>query len=146
MNRVAEWSGQLTTECLEGDPAQPSRLIRMFSKTSDPCDAFDRLHRHEASLARQHQAALRELRVSKEERSKIMTGKNPAARSDIEQVVAEARAVLGSLGIPIPGAANSNPIPSTPDASAPAAAPDSAHVAPVTAAIELAASEKGPAN
>jgi hypothetical protein len=83
----------------------------MFSKTSDPCDAFERLHKHEASLARQHRAALRDLQTSKEDRSKIMTGKNPAALSDIAQVVEEVKAVLHSQGIPFSGASNSNPIP-----------------------------------
>jgi hypothetical protein len=111
LNRVAEWTGQLTTECLEGDPAQPSRLIRMFSKTSDPCDAYNRLHKHEASLARQHQAALRELRVSKEERSKMMTGRNPAAALDFAEVVTAARAFCEAHGVDLPPLRDSNPIP-----------------------------------
>jgi hypothetical protein len=83
----------------------------MFSKTCDPCDAFDRLHRHEASLARQHQAALRELRLSKDERSKVMTGKNPAASLDIAEVVEQMAKVLRSENIPFSAAADSNPIP-----------------------------------
>jgi hypothetical protein len=124
LNRVAEWTGQLTTECLQGDPEHPSRLVRMFSKTSDPCDAFERLHAHEASLSRQHQAALRELRLSKEERSKIMTGKNPAALCDIEQLVNQTTALLTSLGIPVPEAVNSNPISSKTDLSKQATRPE----------------------
>jgi hypothetical protein len=105
----------------------------MFSKTSDPCDAFDRLHRHEASLARQHQAALRELRTSKDERSKIMTGKNPAASLDIAEVVEQMAKVLHSQGIPFPGAADSNPIAADPPASPVPNAPSGNQVGPLSA-------------
>ena len=63
--RIAGWEAQLFTESLEGDPAAPSALMKMFSKTGDPAEALARIQRYEASTRRAWHAALKELRESK---------------------------------------------------------------------------------
>jgi hypothetical protein len=118
LDRVAAWIGQLTAECLEADPAQPSRLMKMFSKTANPCDAYERLNRHEASLRRQWHKCVRDLQNSKDERSKVLQGKNPAALNDMAETTARFKAFCARHEIPFPQIDNSNPIPPLPAAAA----------------------------
>jgi hypothetical protein len=135
LDRVASWIGQLSSEALDAGPAAPSRLMRMFSKTANPCDALERLHRHEASLRRQHLRALKELRTSKDERSKILAGKNPAAYADIVETVERARAALAAHGMVIRENDNSNPIPDSLQSLSASGAPAVAPAPPLDPAL-----------
>jgi hypothetical protein len=100
-HRIAGWIGQLTEEALEGDPKQPSRLMKMFSKTGDATEALAKIYRLEASNNRRWQAALRELRLSKETRNKALTGQNPTALNDLAKMAARTRALCESQGMEI---------------------------------------------
>jgi hypothetical protein len=121
-HRIAGWIGQLTEEALEGDPKQPSRLMKMFSKAGDAAEALSRIYRLEASDNRRWQSALRELRLSKETRNKALTGQNLTALNDLAKIAERTRALCESQGMPPKETANSNP---PPDAPPLPAAPDS---------------------
>jgi hypothetical protein len=110
LDRIAGWIGELTTEALTGEESKPSRLMKMFSKTGDPCEALERLHRHEASLNRQYQRVHAEFHRSRKERSKLLLGQNPAAYNDLVDLVEAAREVLASQGISLRETPNSKPI------------------------------------
>ena len=110
--RIANWVSGLTAEALTADPALPSRLMKMFSKSGDPSEALARLHRLEGANLRQWHNALRELRLSKETRNRAATGQNPTAYSDIVSTVERARAFCESNGLPPKPLDDSNPIPS----------------------------------
>jgi hypothetical protein len=98
-HRIAGWIGQLTEEALEGDPKNPSRLMKMFSKTGDATEALAKIYRLEASNNRRWQSALRELRLSKETRNKAMTGQNPTALNDLIKIAARTRALCETQGM-----------------------------------------------
>jgi hypothetical protein len=126
LDRVAAWIGQLTAECLEPGPGSPSHLMKMFSKTANPCDAYERLNRHEASLRRQWHKCIRDLNNSKQERSKVLEGENIAALNDMADVVGRFKTFCEKRGIPFPQADNSNPISQDEPLSAAPASPESA--------------------
>jgi hypothetical protein len=78
LDRIAGWIGELTTEALTGDEAaKPSRLMKMFSKTGDPCEALERLHRHEATLNRQYHRVLAEFTVPEKSATNSSWAKTP---------------------------------------------------------------------
>ena len=89
--------------------------MKMFSKTGDPCEGLGRLHRLEAGNQRQWHNALKELRLSKETRNRVATGRNAIAYYDIVNWVEFGRAFCERHGIPLKPVDDSNPIP-VPDA------------------------------
>jgi hypothetical protein len=115
LERIARWEAALLAESLEGDPAQPSRLMTTFSKAADSSEALAKLQRYEASTRRAWLAALKELRLQKSARHRANTVEASTTTNDRKQMVAVARAVAAENGLPFPAASendDSNPIPS----------------------------------
>ena len=114
--RIADWVADLTAEALTADPAaDPSRLMKMFSKTGDPCEGLGRLHRLEGANQRQWHNALKELRLSKETRNRVAAGQNAIAYNDIVHWVEFTRDFCVRHGALLKPVDDSNPIPA-PDA------------------------------
>jgi hypothetical protein len=113
MERAVEWESELMTEALTGDPSQPSRLLRMFSKSADPSEALAKLQRYEASLRRAWLSALKELRLQKTARHRAGTVEAETTTRDIKQMADVARSICEELGLPFPPTTavdDSNPI------------------------------------
>jgi hypothetical protein len=117
MDRAVEWEAELMTEALTGDPSQPSRLLRMFSKSADPSEALAKLQRYESSLRRAWLSALKELRLQKTARHRASTVEAETTTRDIKQMADVARSICEELGLPFPPTTavdDSNPIDPSP--------------------------------
>jgi hypothetical protein len=111
--RVSKWESEIITEGLEGDPGNPSRLVRLFSKSGDAAEALEKLHRYENQLVRALIAAKKELRLSKSARHKASTTEAATTLIDIDNLRAALRAALSDAGLGCPAAPavdDSNPI------------------------------------
>jgi hypothetical protein len=123
IDRILDWETQIMDEGLEGDFENPSTLLSTLSKSGEPSEALDRLHRYEALYRRIQNNAIKELRAQKSARHRANTVEASTTLRDIEKAIATAKKVAEQLGLEIPPVEdeiekdNSNPI-STPQPDA----------------------------
>jgi hypothetical protein len=116
IDRILDWETQIMTEGLEGDCENCSTLLSTLSKSGEPSEALDRLHRYEALYRRIQNNAIKELRAQKSARHRANTIEASTTLRDIEKAIATAKKVAAQLGLEIPPLEdeiekdNSNPI------------------------------------
>jgi hypothetical protein len=52
IDRILDWQSRILDEGIEGDLENTSTLLRTLSKSSEPSEALDRLHRYETLYRR----------------------------------------------------------------------------------------------